>query len=225
MTILEALNCPECGAPLEIERIDTTGICLQCGSRIRVTDGSRGQKNVSINDRMSDLVTENSILMAQTKIRGAIENDRKISILKSGEYDATLRRNQQNEMRALMSKTKPPPDVSKGCAFNGLLVVGFIGLVLAMNRGSYAALLLCLPVILYVIIMFLVTRPKDRAYKLQKKSIEGEVAAKYGRMLDDNRAACPEGHGPINQRLSAINRQIETTELNIRALSKKTIAS
>ena len=174
---------------------------------------------------MSDLVTENSVMMALTKIRGAIENDRKISILKSGENDATLRRNQQNEMRTLMSKLQPPPDVSKGCAFNGLLVVGFIGLVLAMNRGSYAALLLCLPVILYVIIIFLVTRPKDRAYKLQKKSVEGEVAAKYGRLLDDNRAASQRDMDAMNQRRGAINRHIESTELNIGTLSKKNTAS
>ena len=44
MTILEALNCPECGAPLEIERIGTTGICLHCGSWIRATDGSGGKR-------------------------------------------------------------------------------------------------------------------------------------------------------------------------------------
>lgn len=36
MALVEAINCPKCGAPLEIEKGDPITVCIYCESRVRV---------------------------------------------------------------------------------------------------------------------------------------------------------------------------------------------
>lgn len=73
-TIIESLDCPNCGAPLDIKQGQEITICMYCNSSVRITAlGDGSEKNVLQTEVKPEIINKIKQLLLEVKKNEAIE--------------------------------------------------------------------------------------------------------------------------------------------------------
>ena len=180
MVTIEVLNCPQCGAPVDIVREDWITICVHCESRLLIKFDQGNQQSAAID-------------------RGEITADKRTALISSLRGQLVRLRDEKNthsqELYALinqLNRAKNTAVAAQGTGMSGpigliaIIVVIFILMIIAMSNDQVmlgACIFFTLPVAIGFYVLQSTAKEKDR--KAQTAAQHDQAAEKERRQLEE----------------------------------------
>lgn len=201
MAIVEAINCPKCGAPLEIEKGDLITICIYCESRVRVVFDSAARASGQL---AQGALTPEELYLINASLDRQLGRLRQQRTVLEGKLEGMRQLNKVELEKARAANKPSNSGVKTGAAILILALImtigGFAGGKTTLYVGVLGFMLLGIGAWVFLVAM------------LGQSKRETEQAALIGRVYQDRLI---QESAPIKEQLNVVQHKIDLTTRQI----------